>query len=144
MEGDITRGDLKCSFARIDGHSKFLTKFWNISKFISLFPVVEAQPESTDEWILAELSNLLKTVEIKYELTPKTAIPIFDLKDKLSIFQNLSSPHAWSGFFRGSPKLFQPNDGSVIIEAIKEAMANPVEREYDEAKYWRRPRKTLY
>ncbi|HUU16809.1 MAG TPA: EVE domain-containing protein [Sedimentisphaerales bacterium] len=33
-------------------------------------------------------------VELVYELTPGTAVPVLSLKDKLLIFQDLSSPHA--------------------------------------------------
>ncbi|HEW79929.1 MAG TPA: EVE domain-containing protein [Phycisphaerales bacterium] len=79
-------------------------------------------------------------VELIYELTPKTAVPILSLKDKLSLFQNLTSPHAWSGFFRASPGKFDPHDGEIITQAIKAAIANPVARDYDEAKYRRRPK----
>lgn len=77
-------------------------------------------------------------VELIYELTPKTAVPILSLKDKLSLFQNLISPRAWSGFFRSSPGKFDPHDGEIITQVIKDAIANPVVRDYDEAKYRRR------
>ena len=39
---------------------KFLTKLWNISKFISMFPLVESTPLGTDKWILDELSKVVK------------------------------------------------------------------------------------
>ncbi|MHC4124119.1 MAG: EVE domain-containing protein [Planctomycetota bacterium] len=80
-------------------------------------------------------------VEIKYQLTPETAIPIQDLKDKLLLFENLSSPHAWTGFFRQSPAKFKEQDGIAITEAVKEAIQNPIKREYDKAKYNRTPKK---
>ena len=32
---------------------------WNISKFISSFPVVEEEPLETDKWILSELSTVI-------------------------------------------------------------------------------------
>jgi hypothetical protein len=79
-------------------------------------------------------------VEVIHKLEPTTAIPILELKDKLSIFQQLKSKHAWSGFFRGSPALFKQQDGEIIVEAIKQAEKNPVVREYDERKYWRQPK----
>ena len=31
-------------------------------------------------------------------------------------------------------------DGEIIVQAIKDATNNPVEKEYDLRKYWRRPR----
>lgn len=70
LEGDISKGDIRCSFERIEGTSKFLTKFWNISRFISAFPQPEKRSislEPADRWILAELAQLVSTVKGKYE-----------------------------------------------------------------------------
>jgi len=68
LEGNITEGDIRCSFQRIEGTSKFLTKFWNISRFISSFPQpATAKLTATDKWILAELSKLIKNVKKQYE-----------------------------------------------------------------------------
>ncbi len=68
LEGDITRGDIRCSFERIEGTSKFLTKFWNVARFISIFPITDkTRLTKTDEWILAELSSLIQKVRNKYE-----------------------------------------------------------------------------
>jgi hypothetical protein len=79
-------------------------------------------------------------VELVHELTPATAIPVQSLKDTLSIFQNLTSPNAWTGFFRGSPHMFTQGDGRAIVDAIQNALANPISREYDHAQYYRRPK----
>jgi predicted RNA-binding protein len=79
-------------------------------------------------------------VKVVYALSAKTAIPVHDLKDRLSIFRHQRTPRAWSGFFRGSPVQFKSEDAEVIVEAIKDASTNPVEREFDEKKYWRRPK----
>ncbi len=63
FEGDITKGDIRCSFERIEGSAKFLTKLWNIARFISMFPDAEqAELEPADEWILAELSQTIDKV----------------------------------------------------------------------------------
>src|SRR5207248_1073547 len=43
-------------------------------------------------------------------LTPETAIPIFELKDTLSFFQNLPFPNAWGAYFRGSPSRWSEAD----------------------------------
>jgi len=73
FEGDISKGDVRCSFERIEGTSKFLTKLWNISRFISMFPQPEKKEmksiklEASDKWILAELSRLVNFVKEKYE-----------------------------------------------------------------------------
>jgi len=60
--------DFRISKERITGASKFLTKLWNIARFISMF---EEKPEpqeimETDRWILAELGKLMKECEKGY------------------------------------------------------------------------------
>lgn len=68
LEGDITKGDIRCSFQRIEGTSRFLTKLLNISRFISSFPIAEkAKLTATDKWILCELSQLVEKVREDYD-----------------------------------------------------------------------------
>ncbi len=67
LEGDITKGDIRCSFERIEGHAKFITKLWNIARFVSTFPRVNAKPQDTDKWILGELSRLIEDVKKSYD-----------------------------------------------------------------------------
>ena len=60
--------DFRCSEQRIQGASKFLTKFWNISRFISSFPEPKkAKLTKTDEWMLGELSSFVKDCLKGYE-----------------------------------------------------------------------------
>ena len=60
--------DFRCSEQRIASASKFITKLWNIARFISQFPIPKkAKLEKTDRWILAELSNLIEACLKGYE-----------------------------------------------------------------------------
>ena len=53
--------DFRYSNDRIEGSAKFLTKLWNISRFISMFPEPKkAELTTTDKWILSELNELIK------------------------------------------------------------------------------------
>ena len=53
--------DFRVSEAKISGVGKFITKIWNVSKFISSFPYPkDANLMETDKWILGELSILIK------------------------------------------------------------------------------------
>lgn len=79
-------------------------------------------------------------VKLLYQLTPSTAVPVKHLKDQLTLFQHLKSPRAWSGFFRGSPAKFKQGDGEMIVETIQHALEDPVELEFNEKLYWRKPR----
>ncbi|MBL7160832.1 MAG: class I tRNA ligase family protein [Candidatus Aenigmarchaeota archaeon] len=85
VEGDLTRTDFRCSDERIEGEGKFLTKLWNISRFISMFPKPKTpgkmKPTETDKWILKEANTLVKLAREKYEKydfhTPVTKIKHF-------------------------------------------------------------------
>ena len=69
LEGNITKGDIRCSFERIKGTSKFLTKLWNIARFISSFPQEFEDHElaALDRMILGLLNNLISECKRGYE-----------------------------------------------------------------------------
>lgn len=118
----------------------FLCYLTGLSRFVGVLEVKSKSfTDNTKIWEDEDFPIRFK-VELIYKLEPLTSVPVFDLKDKLSIFKNLSSPRAWSGFFRGSPAIFNEVDGEIIVNAIKEAAENPVKKEFDEKLYWRRPR----
>jgi hypothetical protein len=55
-------------------------------------------------------------------------VPVLDMRDELSVFQNLSNPNMLSGPFRGSPAKWKSADGEAVVRALKEAQEDPVER----------------
>jgi valyl-tRNA synthetase len=59
---EATHGsDFRCSELRIAAAHKFLTKLWNLSRFISSFPYAKSSSlMASDKWILAELSKLVE------------------------------------------------------------------------------------
>jgi valyl-tRNA synthetase len=62
--------DFRCSEQRIAGSQKFLSKLWNIGRFLSSFEVIKEQPEelaASDEWILAELGKLVEECRKGYK-----------------------------------------------------------------------------
>ncbi len=110
-----------------------------LSRFVGVLEVKsECYFDQTPIWTNEEFPYRFK-VEPVYKLDAETAVPVFELKDQLTLFRGLKSK-AWSGFFRGSPALFDERDGKLIVEAIRQAEKNPIRREYDERKYWRQPK----
>ncbi len=77
-------------------------------------------------------------VRILVSLDPEYAVPVMSLREQLSYFQNMRSPHSWSGHFRGSPTEEKTEDAKIIISALESAMAEPVFREYDHRKLERK------
>lgn len=67
-------------------------------------------------------------------LTPETAIPIIDLKEKLAIFKNQRTPRSWTSKFRSSPTKLNNADGEIIVNELIEASKNPVKKEFDKNK----------
>jgi predicted RNA-binding protein len=112
-----------------------------LSRFIGVLEVLSESYFDTETRIWDDQFFPVRfKVRVVYALNAKTAIPVHDLKDRLSIFRDATTPRAWSGFFRGSPVQFNTKDAEVIVEAIKNATMNPIVREFDERKYWRRPK----
>jgi valyl-tRNA synthetase len=53
--------DFRISETRIAGAGKFLTKLWNVGRYVSMFPrPARAVLQPTDKWILAELGNTVE------------------------------------------------------------------------------------
>ena len=52
--------DFRCNEQKIESTKKFLSKLWNVSRFLSSFGVVESGLQNeTDRWILGELDGLV-------------------------------------------------------------------------------------
>lgn len=73
-------------------------------------------------------------VEVILSLKPEHAVPVKELGAKLSYFQNMTTPHAWTAHFRTSPRQVKSEDAQVIIAALEEAKGNPQHREFDPRK----------
>ncbi|MEM3737329.1 MAG: valine--tRNA ligase [Candidatus Bathyarchaeia archaeon] len=62
--------DYRFSRERLEGAARFITKLWNVSRFVSSFPqpsAGEAALMATDQMILADLNNLIQECEKGYE-----------------------------------------------------------------------------
>jgi hypothetical protein len=111
-----------------------------VSRFIGVLEVTsEPYWDETPIW-KDEVFPCRTNVEVIATLTPETAVPIFNLEEQLSIFQNLKSPTAWTGHVRGSPARWKPSDGEAVVYEVLEAVENPVRRPVDKSKLARRPR----
>ena len=68
---EVNQGyDFRCSEQKMDSTKKFLSKLWNVSRFLSSFPVIESDistPTETDKWILSELDKLIIECHKGYE-----------------------------------------------------------------------------
>jgi len=111
-----------------------------VSRFIGILEVV-SKPYKQEERDIWKDDYFPCRFEVKpiVELTPETAVLVFDLRDRLSCFQNLKTPHAWTGHFRSSPAKWKQADGEAVVQAILDARDNPVKRPVDKRKLKYRP-----
>lgn len=95
-----------------------------IGRFIGMLEVKsDLYFDRTTIWEDREFPVRFK-VDIVLKLDPKTAVPVMNLKDKLSILKDIAPGQPWSWFFRVSPGKFNPEDAKVIIEAMEDALRN--------------------
>jgi predicted RNA-binding protein len=132
------RESRKKTAQRISPGDYLLCYLTGISRFVGILEVKSNCYFDTTQIWKDEQFPIRFDVELVEKLDAKTAIPVLSLKDELELFKGLKSRNAWTGFFRGSPAEFSSNDGEIIFNAIKKAVKNPVELEYDERKYRRK------
>lgn len=111
-----------------------------VSRFVGVLEVTG--PAFQDDEPIWGIDEFPARIEVRplITLTPETAVPVLELRDELSIFQNLKNPNRWSGAFRGSPAKWKKNDGEAVVEALREAERHPVKRPVDPKKLARRPK----
>ncbi len=58
--------DIRFSEERLAGVARFMTKLWNIARFVSMFPIPEPidfkDLTAVDQWILAEANQMVETI----------------------------------------------------------------------------------
>lgn len=111
-----------------------------VTRFIGILEVTSKPfQDNSPIWKDEDFPSRLKVKPV-VELTPEKGIPVLELRDKLSFFENLTSPHAWTGQFRGSPTKWKVSDGEAVTEALLEAKSHPVVRPIDKRKLKYRPK----
>ncbi|CAN5650821.1 hypothetical protein BH23CHL2_BH23CHL2_25850 [soil metagenome] len=127
---------------QIEPGDYFLCYVTGISRFIAVLRATSGGYREDSAIWSREIFPCRVDVEVDAQLTFDTAVPIHSLRDDLSIFEDLTSPHAWTGHVRGSPTRWTSSDGEIVVEAVKQAQRSPVERPFDLRKLERRPRAT--
>src|ERR1019366_3939546 len=110
-----------------------------IGRWIGLLEITgPAFKDKTKIWSRDDFPSRIP-VKLLAKLDPLTAVPVIDMKQQLSVFQNLKSAHAWTGHFRGSPSKWTPEDGKAVFDAVNAAVISPIERPFDPAKLAKTP-----
>jgi hypothetical protein len=110
-----------------------------ISRWIGILEVLSEPFQDSSQIWKEDVFPCRVRVKLLTGLTPETAVPIFELRDQLSIFENVTSPVAWTGSLRGSPSKWRASDAEVVIQAVQKAQLDPIFRPVDKRKLERQP-----
>ena len=110
-----------------------------VSRWVGVLEVAGPPFKSDDPIWKDESFPCRVPVRVVHALKPETAVPVIEMRDRLSVFQGLKNPNLWSGAFRGSPAHWKVADGDAIVAAIADAVEHPTIRPVDARKLGRRP-----
>lgn len=123
-EGNLTQTDFRCSFEKIEGESKFLTKLWNIARFISQYKEPSTKPEfsALDLWIRSEASDLVKKTRKDYEKydfhNPVVNLRNFIWEDFASHYLEMVKQRAYN-----QEKAFKPGEQAAAIATLRQVLS---------------------
>lgn len=127
------------SVQRLKVGDYLLAYLTGVSRFIGVLEVTSAAyQDDAPIWSL-DVFPCRVHVKVVEQLTPETAVPILDFRDRLTIFQGLKNPNLWQGAVRGSLTKWNQQDGEAVVEAIRHAKQHPTQRPVDQRKLARRP-----
>lgn len=119
---------------RMKPGDQLLCYLTGLSRWVGLLEVTSAPfIDDSEIWAADAFPSRIR-VRPLIQLTPETAVPIFDLRDELSFFRNLTNPNAWTGHLRGSPAKLRKEDAVAIVKALNSANESPVIRAVDKAR----------
>lgn len=139
--GDVSgfRSNRWTSVQKVKPGDRLLCYLTGVSRFVGILEVTgPAYRDTAPIWTFDEFPSRLP-VRIVQALTPETAVPVLELRDRLSIFKNLKNPNVWQGAVRGSPYRWKAEDGLAVEQAVAAAAAAPIVRPVDAARLARRP-----
>jgi hypothetical protein len=100
----------------------FLCYLSDVSRFAGVLEVKSGpfRERSRDIWRHDNFPCRFKVKPIVV-LSPEMGIPVSELRDNLSFFQNHRSPHYWANYFRSPPVKWKKEDGDVIVQTLLRA-----------------------
>ena len=121
----------KMLFETLSKGDYFLCYILRLKRFIAVQEVIsEAFIDDTPIW-QDELFPYRVRVRTLLKLNSETAVPVTELADRLSIFNNLKKPSGWGVYFQWSPRKWRDEDGQQVVLAIEAAVKSPIKRPFD-------------
>jgi hypothetical protein len=99
-----------------------------VSRWVGILEVVGKPFQSSEPIWKGQTYPSRIPVQTLVALKPEHGVPVLNMRDQLTVFRNLDNPNRWSGPFRGTPTRWKAEDGEVVLRAVREAQADPVER----------------
>jgi predicted RNA-binding protein len=125
----------KTLFETVSEGDCFLCYILKLKRFVAVQEVLsEAFVDDTPIWT-DELFPYRVKVRPILKLDPETAVPVIELADRLSIFDNLKQSSAWGLYFQRSPRRWSVADGEKVVLAMEAAVKSPIKRPFDRSEF---------
>jgi len=122
------------SVQKIEPGDFLLCYLVRVSRWVGLLEVTsEPFLDSSRIW-KGDLFPARVRVKPNILLSPEAGVPVESLRDRLSVFKNLKDQRHWGVAFRKCPLRWTPEDGELIIRALRDSAAHPVVRPIDPKK----------
>jgi hypothetical protein len=104
-----------------------------VSRFIGVLSV------TSDANMRADQNRCRIKIKPLILLTPETALPAYELRDRLSCFHTSVHPHAWMTYFTTNLGRWKPADGEHVVSALLKLRQHAVRRPLSPARIANRP-----
>ena len=106
----------------------FLCYLVGVKRWVGLLEITSERYRDESRIFEEEVFPVRFSVKPLVLLPPEHGVPMEALAGKLTFYPPEATARNWSGYVRGSPNKYKPEDGEVIAEAIRQAAASPVSR----------------
>jgi len=109
----------------------FLCYLVGVKRWVGLLEITSERFRDESRIYEEEVFPVRFSVKSLAILSPEHGVPMESLAGNLTFYPPGATARQWSGWVRGSPSKYKPEDGEAIAAAIREAAATPVSRPVD-------------
>ena len=134
------RERMRSNARRVKPGDVFLCYLTGVMRWVGALEVVKPTTDASPIWAF-DAFPVRFAVKPIVMLDPEYGVPMERFEGKLDFYRGKEHRGGFKGFLRMSPNLFKRDeDGTTILDSLREAERNPVARPIDARKLARRPR----
>ncbi len=129
---------MRNTVAKLQPGDILLCYMTGVMRWIGALEVVGPTDDDSPIWSVADFPARV-AVKPLIILEAEYGVPMDQLAGRVCFYESEADAGKFKGFVRRSPNLMTPADGELVLEMLRQAEANPIERKVDEKKRQRKP-----